>query len=137
MHTLRPESDQGCVGGALSAASPELISWAPMSKARPAELSSASVPGSQDDAQDEGYVVVSHESLFDSSSPVERCDACGSVLPPPTDEDDAGYSVRGMGVYHWVRGTEARFEKVPLCPSCAAAIGMTALARWEIEEEEG
>jgi hypothetical protein len=108
-----------------------------MSKARRADFSSASVPGTADDAQDAGYVVVSHESLFESSSPVERCDACGSVLAPQMDEDDGGYSVRGVGVYHWVRGEEARFEKVPLCPSCAAAIGMTALARWEIEEEEG
>ncbi len=43
----------------------------------------------------------------------------------------------GEGVYLWARGNEVRYEKAPLCPSCAAAIGMTALARWEIEEEEG
>jgi hypothetical protein len=114
-----------------------------MSKARPAEadvenadFESASVPAAARDADDAGYVVVSHESLFESSSAVERCDACGSVLAPQ-EEDDGGYGVRGLGVYHWVRGDEARFEKAPLCPSCAAAIGMTALARWEIEEEEG
>ena len=34
-------------------------------------------------------------------------------------------------------GDETRLETVPLCTACAAAIGMTALARWEIEEEEG
>jgi hypothetical protein len=37
----------------------------------------------------------------------------------------------------WARGDSVRFEKAPLCASCASAIGMTALARWEIEEEEG
>jgi hypothetical protein len=37
----------------------------------------------------------------------------------------------------WTRGDQVRFEKTPLCPECASAIGVTALARWEIEEEEG
>jgi hypothetical protein len=63
-----------------------------------------------------------------------RCDVCDAVLPP---EDDDGFALPGAGVYVWTRGTEARFEKVPLCASCASTIGMTALARWEIEEEEG
>jgi hypothetical protein len=63
-----------------------------------------------------------------------RCDACGSPVPRG---DDDGFAVAGQGVYLWTRGTEVRFENVPLCPICAAAIGMTALARWEIEEEEG
>jgi hypothetical protein len=45
--------------------------------------------------------------------------------------------VPGQGVYLWARGDEMRIESVPLCASCASAIGMTALARWEIEEEEG
>jgi hypothetical protein len=43
----------------------------------------------------------------------------------------------GLGVYLWARGDEIRFEGAPLCTACASAIGMTALARWEIEEEEG
>jgi hypothetical protein len=64
-----------------------------------------------------------------------RCDACNTALPA-VDEDD-GYDLPGHGIYVWTRGEEVRFEKVPLCPSCASAIGMTALARWEIEEEEG
>jgi hypothetical protein len=63
-----------------------------------------------------------------------RCDACGATLP---ENDEEGYSVPGRGVYLWVRGGEATLEDVPLCASCASAIGMTALARWEIEEEEG
>jgi hypothetical protein len=63
------------------------------------------------------------------------CDACGS--PVPRRDDDEGYAVPGEGMYLWTRGDEVRFEKVPLCASCASAIGLAAWARWEIEEEEG
>jgi hypothetical protein len=63
------------------------------------------------------------------------CDACGS--PMPRGDDDEGYAVPGEGMYLWTRGDEVRFEKVPLCASCASAIGLAAWARWEIEEEEG
>ena len=52
-------------------------------------------------------------------------------------DEDEGFDVPGAGVYMWTRGSEVRFEKVPLCPACASAIGISALARWEIEEEEG
>jgi hypothetical protein len=65
--------------------------------------------------------------------PAVECDACGG----PVEDDDEGYSLPGEGVYLWTRGDEVRFERAPLCASCAAAIGMAALARWEIEEEEG
>ncbi len=82
-----------------------------------------------------GPVVLSHEVLFDHAADQARCDACGVHLPP--DDEDEGFQVRGEGVYLWTRGDEVRFEKAPLCPSCASAIGVTALARWEIEEEEG
>jgi hypothetical protein len=63
------------------------------------------------------------------------CDSCGS--PVPRADDDDGYAVPGEGMYLWTRGDEVRFEKVPLCASCASAIGLAAWARWEIEEEEG
>jgi hypothetical protein len=76
----------------------------------------------------------SHRVLFES---VTRsvCDACGAPLPDSDDDD--GYDVPGTGVYLWTRGDSVCFEKAPLCASCAAAIGVTALARWEIVEEEG
>ena len=64
-----------------------------------------------------------------------RCDACGAVVTP--SEDDEGFDVPGQGMYVWTRGEEVRFEKAPLCGSCASAIGVTAMSRWEIEEEEG
>jgi hypothetical protein len=79
-------------------------------------------------------IVVSHELLFDEV-PSSRCDACGEPLAEADAPD--GYGVPGRGVYLWARGEETRLESVPLCASCASAIGMTALARWEIEEEEG
>jgi hypothetical protein len=75
-----------------------------------------------------------HEVLFETDG-ARRCDACGGPLP--VEDDDAGYGLGGQGVYMWTRGDEVRFETAPLCSSCASAIGMTALARWEIEEEEG
>jgi hypothetical protein len=81
------------------------------------------------------FVVVSHQTLFAAEEGV-KCDACGALLPAAGD-DDAGYGLPGAGVYMWTRGDQVRFEKAPLCAECASAIGMTALARWEIEEEEG
>jgi hypothetical protein len=82
----------------------------------------------------EEFFVGSHEDLFE---PVEEllCDACGKALA--RERDGEGYRVAGSGVYLRRRGDGMHFDKVPLCASCASAIGMTALARWEIEEEEG
>jgi hypothetical protein len=99
-----------------------------------APFETASVP-SPVAVQDAAPATATHEALF---QPVEahRCDACGVSLPGEGDASE-GYGVAGQGVYMWTRGDEVRFEHVPLCASCASAIGMTALARWEIEEEEG
>ena len=80
------------------------------------------------------FVTASLSDLFHAKDPA-RCDACGDVLPEG-DSDD-GFQVRGKGLYLWSRGGQLRFEEPPLCPSCSAAIGLSALARWEIEEEEG
>jgi hypothetical protein len=90
--------------------------------------------GAAGPAREQDYVVASHEALF-AAPEREVCDACGAELPSEDDVDD--YALSGRGVYLWTRGAEVRFESVPLCPSCASAIGMTALARLEIEEEEG
>ena len=57
-----------------------------------------------------------------------RCDAC--------DEPIEG-EPEGRGLYMWTRGDEVRFEEPALCPRCATAIGVTALAAWNVEEEEG
>ena len=65
---------------------------------------------------------------------VLRCHACDEVLRA---EDDHGFSVPGRGLLVFTRGEERRAEEPRLCPSCGAAIGMTMLSRWAIEEEEG
>lgn len=57
-----------------------------------------------------------------------RCDACES----PIEGEPAG-----RGLLLWVRGDEVEREEPPLCERCALAVSMTALWRWEIEEEEG
>ncbi|HEY4015143.1 MAG TPA: hypothetical protein VGM06_17485 [Polyangiaceae bacterium] len=83
-------------------------------------------------ANREEYIVASHDALFVEVE-ATRCDACGGEL---SLEDDDGYGMPGAGIYLWTRGDEVRVERAPLCASCASAIGVTALARWEIEEEE-
>jgi hypothetical protein len=57
-----------------------------------------------------------------------RCDACGADI----EGEPAG---RGLLVFP--RGDEVLREEPPLCERCALAIGMTALDRWEMEEEDG
>lgn len=57
-----------------------------------------------------------------------RCHACSAPIP---DEPAA------RGLLLWVRGDTVEREEPPLCARCAHAVRMTALSRWEIEEEEG
>jgi hypothetical protein len=57
------------------------------------------------------------------------CHACNALI----EGEPAG-----RGCLVWSRGPEdVRYEELPLCERCALAISMTALFRWEIEEEEG
>jgi hypothetical protein len=86
------------------------------------------------DACAPGFYVVTHDALFEPAHD-ERCDACGESIGTEDDELDAG--VTGAGAYLRARGDDVQIERVPLCAACASAIGLTALARWEIEEEEG
>jgi hypothetical protein len=55
-----------------------------------------------------------------------ECDACGKR----TEGEPAG-----RGLYVWTRGEEVRYEEPPLCAACANAIGLAALAQWELEED--
>lgn len=57
-----------------------------------------------------------------------ECDACSTVVPGEP---------AGRGLYVWARGEEVRYEEPPLCARCATAIGLTALAMFSMEEEEG
>ena len=79
-----------------------------------------------------GFVSASHSILFDEGD--ERCSVCSELLEA---EDDEGTEIRGRGLLVWTRGEERRYEEPHLCPSCASAIGVSALQRWEIEEDEG
>lgn len=56
------------------------------------------------------------------------CHACNA----PIEGEPAGH-----GLLLFVRGDEVEREEPPLCARCALAISMTALYRWEIEEDEG
>jgi hypothetical protein len=62
------------------------------------------------------------------TQPTPRCDVCDRLIPGPP---------AGEGVYLWARGDEARYEPAPLCDTCATAIGIAALRRFEEDEEEG
>ncbi|MDB4941137.1 MAG: hypothetical protein JWP97_671 [Labilithrix sp.] len=81
-----------------------------------------------------GLVTAGHAVLF-TDPDGERCDVCAA--PVKKDDEDAGYDVRGRGLLVWARGDERRYQEPPLCAPCAAAVGVSALQRWEIEEEEG
>jgi hypothetical protein len=70
----------------------------------------------------------------------DRCDVCAEALRNASadeDGDDGGFDIEGRGLLVWTRGEERRYQEPPLCASCATAIGVSALQRWEIEEEEG
>jgi hypothetical protein len=58
----------------------------------------------------------------------ETCHACDA----PIQGDPAG-----SGLLVWTRGTETHTEEPPLCEACATAIGLSALKRWQMEDEEG
>lgn len=86
-----------------------------------------------------GFVAASHSVLFEDTESV-RCDVCAEHLSASSSDasrGDEGYDVQGRGLLVWTRGDERRYQEPPLCPGCAAAIGVSALQRWEIEEEEG
>jgi hypothetical protein len=63
-----------------------------------------------------------------SRVPTFECDACGKKV----QGEPAGH-----GLYVWARGDESRYEEPPLCARCANAIGLAALAQWELEEDDG
>jgi hypothetical protein len=55
------------------------------------------------------------------------CDACGETI----EGEPAG-----SGLYVWTRGEEVRYEEPPLCRKCANAIGLAAVAQWDLGEDE-
>jgi hypothetical protein len=77
-------------------------------------------------------------SRFPPSPPRSDADA---VVAPSFECDACGKKVEGepagSGLYVWTRGDETRYEEPPLCARCANAIGLAALAQWELEEDDG
>ncbi len=83
------------------------------------------------------FVTAGHDVLFEETE-AKRCDVCdGSLETEPSDDEETGYGVGGRGLLVWARGDENRYQEPPLCATCAAAIGVSALQRWETEEDEG
>ena len=82
-----------------------------------------------------GFVTASHEILFQDTD-ASRCDVCSETLRAH-EAEDSDLEVQGRGLLVWTRGEERRYQEPPLCAACAAAVGVSALQRWEIEEEEG
>ena len=80
-------------------------------------------------------ISATHAVLFESEA--ERCSVCDAPVSSDGADEDEGWNVGGRGLLVWARGDERRYEEPHLCPSCASAIGVTALQRWEIEEDEG
>lgn len=78
-------------------------------------------------------VSASHAVLFEA--PKDCCSVCRAALADESDGEEPSF--RGRGLLVWARGDERRYEEPELCPRCASAIGVTALHRWEIEEDEG
>jgi hypothetical protein len=87
-----------------------------------------------------GFVTASHAVLFQDEE-ATVCDVCSAPLAcdgaHDDDEDSFSHSGPSRGLLVWTRGEERRYQEPPLCSTCAAAIGVSALQRWEIEEDEG
>jgi hypothetical protein len=85
------------------------------------------------------FSTASHAILFEPED--ERCSVCSGEVDLDDDRDlnPEAESPRasGRGLLVWARGDDIRREEPLLCGNCAMALGMTALHRWETEEDEG
>ncbi len=118
-----------------SSATSELASPSPVEDAG-AESTPApprSNPTSTSPGSSVAFVARGHEVLFRDDA-TDRCDVCGERVEEDSGE---GPAVPGRALYVWARGEAVRYEEPPLCPACGAALALSALGRWEIEEEEG
>jgi hypothetical protein len=78
-------------------------------------------------------VLLGDDASGESGRDMALCDVCDVQLPDTGDDDDVG----GHGLYVWVRHGQVVYEEPPLCAACASAITLSALRRWDMEEEEG
>lgn len=82
-------------------------------------------------------ISVSIDSVADAALQAHRHEAGSSELRCDVCDEAIEGEPAGRGLYMWTRGEESRFEEPALCRHCSTAIGVTALAAWSIEEEEG
>jgi hypothetical protein len=82
-------------------------------------------------------ISVSIDSVADAALQAHRHEAGPSELRCDVCDEAIEGEPAGRGLYMWTRGEESRFEEPALCRRCATAIGVTALAAWSVEEEEG
>jgi len=69
----------------------------------------------------------------EDQQPRQQCELCEAPLQHQPGDEPQGVK----GLLMWSRGDDdVRFEEPVLCTSCATAIGVSALARWQLEEEE-
>ncbi len=65
-----------------------------------------------------------------------RSQAAAAPLCHACDAPIAG-TPQASGLLVWARREGIQTEEPPLCSACATAIGLTALRRWQLEDEEG
>ena len=58
-----------------------------------------------------------------------------AMVGASANDDDTRFEGRGLLLF--TRGDERRYEEPRLCADCASVIGIAALQRWEMEEDEG
>jgi hypothetical protein len=85
-------------------------------------------PTDRGDALGVGEVARSLEQGENPDAREERCHACDAPIEGEPES-------RGLLVFP--RGDEVVYEEPPLCKRCSHAIGVTALFRFFMEEDEG
>jgi hypothetical protein len=120
--TLPSEGSPATVRTVVAIRPPQTVAACPVAPATPATPATSAAP------------VVEATAAAPSEEDTPRCDICDTPLDLSSEDED---SFCGKGLYMWTRGDKVRFEEVPLCASCGMAIGLTALQRWQLEDEEG
>ncbi len=72
---------------------------------------------------------LSERVLFETE---RTCNVCDRKLDREEDAETVS-----SGLLLFVRGDERRWEEPELCEACSSAITISAMQRWETEEEEG
>lgn len=71
---------------------------------------------------------VAYASLRGMTREISACSVCDRPIEGPA---------AGSGLFMWSRGGELRFEEPALCEDCAHLVGVSAMLRWEMEQNSG